>query len=323
MHDFQSLKTLIEQEIALLKLEGNPPELYDPIRYSLALKAKRVRPMLALAATELFGGDLTKALRPALGIEVFHNFTLLHDDIMDNAPIRRSKPTVHVNWGVNVAILSGDAMFIKACELVTETESKYLKPVLDLFYTTALQVCEGQQLDMNFEKQENTEIVDYMEMIRLKTAVLLAGSLKMGAIMAGASNENAEKIYSFGENIGLAFQLRDDLLDVYGASIFGKRMGGDILANKKTFMLLKALDTADETMKKALHAWMNGDTHNEEDKIRGVTQIFNTLKIKNFAEKEIDFYFKKGLDSLESVSCEKEKKTILFEFAESLMEREV
>ena len=323
MHDFQSLKALIEKEIATLDLDGKPVELYEPIRYSLSLNAKRVRPILVLAAMEAFGGDIIKAIKPALGIEVFHNFTLLHDDIMDNAPLRRSSPTVHARWGSNVAILSGDAMFIKSCELISEAENTYLKQVLDLFNTTALRVCEGQQLDMNFEKLENTNIADYTAMIRLKTAVLLAASLKLGAILAGASKLDAEKIYEFGENIGLAFQLRDDLLDVYGAIKFGKRVGGDILSNKKTFMLLKAFELADETNKQALYGWIDDRMHDEESKVQGVTEIFNHLNIKKHAEEEIDTYFKKGLRSLELISCEKERKAILLEFAESLMAREV
>ena len=323
MHDFQSLKALIEREIATLNLEGKPVELYEPIRYSLSLSAKRVRPILVLASMEAFGGDILKAIKPALGIEVFHNFTLLHDDIMDNAPLRRSSPTVHARWGSNVAILSGDAMFIKSAELISEAENIYLKQVLDLFNSTAFKVCEGQQLDMNFENCENTSISDYSEMIRLKTAVLLAASLKLGAILSGASKSDAEKIYEFGENIGLAFQLRDDLLDVYGSSNFGKRVGGDILSNKKTYILLKALELADEATKRALYGWIEDRDHNEKEKIEGVTEIFNHLNVKLHAEMEIDAYYKKGLSALELISCKKERKSILMEFAESLMAREV
>ena len=323
MHDFQSLKSLIEAEINALQLEGNPKELYEPIRYSLSLNAKRVRPILTLAAAELFGGTLSKATKPALGMEVFHNFTLLHDDIMDNAPIRRSNPTVHARWGTNIAILSGDAMFVKACQLISEAESFCLKAVLDLFYATALEVCEGQQLDMNFEKISSIGISDYIEMIRLKTAVLLAACLKAGALMSAASKNDADEIYAFGENMGLAFQLRDDLLDVYGESKFGKRVGGDILSNKKTFMLLKAMEVADKSQKEKLDFWMSPVPHQEEDKVQAVTEIFNSLNIKGFTENEINFYYQKGLKNLHNISVGIERKGVLLNFTESLLQREI
>ena len=221
--------------------------LYEPVKYILSLGGKRMRPVLALMGNEMFDGNVDDCVTSALGIEVFHNFTLLHDDIMDNAPLRRGEATVHEKWNTNAAILSGDVMFVQAFTLVTSCKPEHLRAIIDIFNVTAIEVCEGQQLDMEFETREDVSLEEYLEMIRLKTSVLVGCSLEIGAVLANASKEDAKKLYDFGMNLGMAFQIKDDLLDVFGdAEVFGKQVGGDILANKKTYLLLKALEDGDE-----------------------------------------------------------------------------
>ncbi len=303
------------------KFTHEPKELFEPISYLLALGGKRLRPALCLMSAELFGGKVEHALSPALGIEVFHNFTLMHDDIMDKAPLRRGMPSVHIKWNPNIAILAGDTMFVQSVQLMSQCESNVLKEVLDVFCTTAIEVCQGQQYDMNFETDNEVTISQYLEMIRLKTAVLLACSLKIGAITANASKEDSEHIYHFGLNIGIAFQLQDDILDVYAdPKKFGKQPGGDILANKKTYMLLKAMSIADESSLDKLNTLLGA---NSENKVNEVTQIFDALNIKELARKEMQHYFDESLMHLNAISIAQEKKQVLLSFAESLMVRDL
>ena len=245
MTPIQDLQLLLDEAFSRIQLPARPADLYDPINYTLGLGGKRLRPLLVLASCQMFGGEIDEAINPAIGIELFHNFTLLHDDIMDQAPLRRGKETVYKKWNPNVAILAGDTMFALANKYMLRTRQQAISQVMELFNQTAIEVCEGQQYDMDYEHQANVSIADYIEMIRLKTAVLLAASLKTGAIIAGAEAADCNYIYQFGINIGLAFQLKDDLLDVYGVQEkFGKVSGGDIIAGKKTYLYLKALETA-------------------------------------------------------------------------------
>ena len=323
MHSIAELKRSVDEEIRKLEFNATPDDLYSPITYMLSLDAKRMRPVLVLCGCEMFGGDPAIAMKPALGIEVFHNFTLLHDDIMDNAPLRRNHQTIHAKWNVNVAILSGDAMFVKACQLMMQVPDGVVRPVLDLFYTTALQVCEGQQIDMDFEKKENVSIPDYLDMITRKTAVLLGASLETGAIIAGASEQDAVHLYEFGKHIGLAFQLKDDILDVFGDDKkFGKRKGGDIVANKKTFLLLKAFELADTNQSKALKHWMHSIEVNAEEKVSAVTALYHELHIRNHAESEMELHLETALRHLDAIDVTADRKEIIRDFAGRLMVRE-
>ena len=301
-------------------------ELYEPIRYMLSLGGKRLRPALLLMSTELFGGDYLKALPPALAIEVFHNFSLLHDDIMDKAPLRRSKPTVYKKWNTDIAILSGDAMLVKSYELVTKVDDLYLRKVLAVFNTTALEVCEGQQLDMNFEKRNDVTIEEYLNMISLKTSVLLAAALKIGAIISNASEKDAEHIYSFGKNIGIAFQLQDDILDAFAeGNKFGKQTGGDITSNKKTFLLLKALELAKDEKATRLHELIKLNSANSisgDEKVFAMKEIYTQLGIKELAEKEMTHFYDTALNELSKISVDDDIKKFMKSFADQLMVRE-
>ena len=320
MYSIQELQTKIQEALSILSFKKNPKELYEPINYTLSLGGKRMRPVLLLMGCDLFGGHIHKAMSPAIGIEVFHNFSLLHDDIMDNAPIRRSQPTVHHKWNTSIAILSGDAMLIEAYKLMMNVENNQLRQVLDIFNNTAILVCEGQQLDMNYETQDHVTIQDYLEMISMKTAVLLAASLQIGALIAGASNDDAQHLYNFGKYLGIAFQLQDDILDVYGdKDKFGKQVGGDIIANKKTYLLLKALELN--------HQDLNGILNNKEllpqEKIDAVTAIYDRFKVKEFAEVEMQNYYNKAMKEIATIKLPDERKSILTSFAKSLMVREI
>lgn len=318
------LHELIEKELSLLKFNSRPKELYDPIVYSLSQGGKRMRPVLVLMGCNLFSENIDKAIAPALGIEMFHNFTLLHDDIMDNAPLRRNNLTVHNKWNNSIAILSGDAMFVKAVQLVMRVEDPILRPVLQLFNETAIEVCEGQQIDMNFESRNNVSIAEYLNMITLKTAVLLGCSLKVGALVGGASDENARHLYEFGKNMGIAFQLQDDILDVYAdPEKFGKLPGGDIVSNKKTFLLLKSLELSHKYMKEELLNWLMVRDFNQQEKITAVRSIYDFLNIRELAKKEIQKYFNKSLEHLKTIKANDNRKVKLQEFAESLMVREI
>ena len=323
MFSFNDILQKIEQEIAQLQFTYPPKSLYEPIEYTLALGGKRIRPALALMACNLYKEEIEAAIKPALGLEVFHNFTLLHDDLMDEADKRRNKPTVHKVWNANTAILSGDAMLIAAYQLIGDTQPESLKEILNLFTVTALEICGGQQYDMEFESRSDVTEEEYIEMIRLKTAVLLACALKMGAIVAHAPQADAEALYQFGINIGLAFQLQDDLLDVYGdPATFGKNIGGDILCNKKTFMLINAFRLASEQQKAILNQCINQETFNPAEKIAAITSIYNELHLKELSEKKIQTYYDQAMDYLASLSIPKERLNILKGVCERLMNRQ-
>jgi geranylgeranyl diphosphate synthase type II len=322
MNSFEVTSSIVNAAIRQIKWHREPAGLYAPIDYTMGQGGKRVRPALTLMACNLFSENIDPAIKPAIGIEVFHNFTLLHDDIMDKATIRRGKPTVHVKWDENTAILSGDVMQIMAYELLLETPSPYLKTVLKLFTRTAAEICEGQQYDMEFEQREQVLPEEYIEMIRLKTAVLLGCSLQTGAIIGGASEEDALHLYNFGINIGLAFQLKDDLLDVYGnPETFGKQIGGDILCNKKTYLLIHAKKAASGEMQKKLNFWLNEPNPEPQKKVREVTEIYNLLEVKKICEDTMSVYYGKAIASLEKVSVSSNKKQELRKLAEKLMFR--
>lgn len=324
MQTFEQLLQCIEQEIAQLRFDCPPKSLYDPITYTLALGGKRIRPALVLMACDLYNKDITRALRPAIGLEVFHNFTLLHDDLMDAADMRRNQPTVHKKWNANTAILSGDAMLIVAYQLIGQTTPELLKPVLDLFTQTALEICGGQQYDMEFESRLDVTEEEYMEMIRLKTAVLLACALKMGALLGGAPAADAERLYAFGIHIGLAFQLQDDLLDVYGdPRTFGKHIGGDILCNKKTFLLINALRLADAEQRKELLCWIERKDFDAQEKIQAVTHIYNKLGLKDLTEARMETLYALANENLCALSVASERTAILKAVCDKLMHRQV
>lgn len=323
MLSFKEIQEKIEREIGQLEFDCPPKSLYEPITYILSLGGKRIRPALVLMAYNLYREDVEKVIRPAIGLEVFHNFTLLHDDLMDQADKRRNKPTVHKVWNANTAILSGDAMLIAAYQLIGETAPEHLKEVLDLFTRTALEICGGQQYDMEFESRMDVSEEEYLEMIRLKTAVLLACSLKTGAILAGASREDAENLYRFGINIGLAFQLQDDLLDVYGdTKTFGKNIGGDILCNKKTFLLINALRRAEGEQKVQLEHWIARKDFDAAEKIAAVTNIYNVLGLKELSEAKMQTYYAEGMKNLAALSVSEERLAVLKEVTSRLMFRQ-
>jgi len=323
MHNLKELQEKIKQGISEINFNQDPSELYEPIEYVMNLGGKRMRPALCLLACDFFGGDINKAIDPALGIEIFHNFTLLHDDIMDQAPLRRGKPSVHLKWNPNIAILSGDTMMAISYDYIMKAPEKMRMEVINVFNKTAIEVCEGQQYDMNFENLSDVTIPDYINMIRLKTAVLLAGSLKIGALIGGAKPEDAEKLFGFGENIGIAFQLKDDLLDVFSdKEKFGKVSGGDILANKKTFLYLKAFELADGKIFESLWYYFNKEFESGTEKIKGVKNIYNSLEINNHTEKEIEKYYQAGLKYLDEIDIEEERKSELRKFAALLNQRE-
>ncbi|MCX2585575.1 MULTISPECIES: polyprenyl synthetase family protein [unclassified Pedobacter] len=319
MHTTEQLQQILDTAIQNLRFPDQPRQLYDPITYIINLGGKRIRPLLVLMATELFGKDAHDAIHAAMAIEVFHNFTLVHDDIMDNAPLRRGKATVHEKWSTNTAILSGDVMMVEANKNLAKVNPIFLKDVLDTFNATAQGVCEGQQLDMEFENRDDVSIEDYINMIRLKTAVLLGGALKLGAIIAGASEKDADLIYQFGENIGIAFQLQDDILDVYAdPEKFGKQVGGDIIANKKTFLLLKALSKTDSFV---LQNWINRKDFENQEKIQAVTEIYNELGIPDEAEKEMKKYAAIAFKNLNEISASPIYKQDLHQLAEQILKR--
>ena len=323
MQSIEQLQNLVNKAIAETEYKSKPSELYEPITYLMKLGGKRMRPVLVLLSTELFGGDVTKALDAAIGVELFHNFTLMHDDIMDKAPLRRGKPTVHVKWNDSAAILSGDVMFVEAYKMMIRVDDNILREVLDIFSDTASGVCQGQQADMNFEKRNDVSIEEYIDMIKLKTAVLLAGSMQIGALIGGAEKQQASLLYEFGENLGLAFQLQDDILDVYGdPEKFGKLVGGDILANKKTFMLIKAKELAQGDLEKDLNHWLSNNSYNPKDKIKAITSIYDDLEVRKLAEIKMEGFARKALNALDIISVENARKELLKGFAEQLLIRE-
>ena len=320
----ESLLQRIEEKAATIGLSQEPRSLYEPVHYSMSLGGKRVRPLLALMACNLFTDAIDPAVNPALGLEVFHNFTLLHDDLMDRSEKRRGHPTVYRKWNENTAILSGDAMLIQAYQLIADTDKRLLPEIIRLFSQTALEVCEGQQYDMDFETETNISADNYLHMIRLKTAVLLACALKTGAIIGGATAADTGTLYEFGINIGIAFQLRDDYLDVYGdQSVFGKNIGGDILCNKKTALLVKALELANEPQKEQLYAWLNRTEYDPAEKISAVTAIYNELHIKEETEQQIDHFFGQAQQQFAKLPVEPGRTTILQQYVTGLMKRDL
>ncbi len=319
MNSISDLKEIIEQELSNINIPKIPENLYKPIDYVIGLGGKRIRPILVLMAHQLFDRNIEKGLSPALAVEIFHNFTLLHDDIMDNAPLRRGNPTVHEKWNNNIAILSGDTMIVKSYQLMTNVDSSIVKEVLNLFSQTAIKVCEGQQWDMDFETQSDVSLSDYMKMIEYKTAVLLAGSLQIGGITAGANTEQQNHLYEFGRNLGIAFQLKDDFLDVFGnPDAFGKKVGGDIMANKKTFLYLKALQLADTDTKKRLQIYFL-ETDSADEKFEGVKSIFESLNISKHTLDAMKAYYTKAMKHLEAIDSD--NKAPLIAFSEKLMDR--
>lgn len=323
MYSFNEILQRIEREVSQLHFPYSPHSLYTPIEYILSLGGKRVRSALTLIACNLYKDEIDDAIMPALSLEVFHNFTLLHDDLMDEADMRRNMATVHKKWNANTAILSGDAMLIVAYQLISRSNPLYLKELLDLFTITALEICGGQQYDMEFESRSDVSEEEYLEMIRLKTAVLLACGLKMGAVTGGASKEDAEHLYRYGLNIGLAFQLKDDLLDVYGnPATFGKNIGGDILSNKKTFLLINALKMADDKQRKSMFDWFGKEEFDPFEKIGAFRAIYDSLQLKELTEKKIQYFYDEALSHFNSLTVPKERLSVLRKVSNDLLYRE-
>lgn len=313
---------LINRYIDEMPYNRQPASLYEPIRYILSLGGKRIRPTLMMLAYNLYQKDPESILPQACGLETYHNFTLLHDDLMDNADMRRGHPTVHVKWDANTAILSGDTMLLMAFKLMMQCPQEYLHAVLDVFTETTLEIDEGQQYDISFETRDDVREEEYIEMIRLKTSVLLACALKIGAILGGASASDAENLYKFGEQIGLAFQLQDDFLDVYGdPKVFGKAVGGDILCNKKTFMLINAFNKADEAQRKELEKWVNAVNPDPQQKIAAVTTLYNNIGVDRLAEERIRYYFDESRKYLAAVQVPEESKQELKAYTDKMMKR--
>ncbi len=321
MNNLQPYITTIEDALQNLSLPGMPANLYQPFRYSLSVGGKRIRPVLTLIAAELFGTGIQQALPAALSVEIFHNFTLVHDDIMDQAPLRRGQATVYKKWNRNIAILSGDVMMIYAYKQLQTYPPEILAQLLPLFNQTAIEVCEGQQMDMNFETENTVAITDYLTMISLKTSVLLAASLQMGAIVAQASENEQQAIYNFGKNLGIAFQLQDDLLDTFGdEKHFGKKIGGDILARKKTFLYLKALENANAQQRQVLEQEYTG---NRQPDINKVKDIFLSTRADEHCRREIQKYFNNSITALNSIDTSHPNIELLKQLSEQLIRRTV
>jgi geranylgeranyl diphosphate synthase, type II len=314
---------LLERQIINQKYGKQPVSLYEPIRYLMALGGKRLRPMLTLLSYSLYKKNAKAILPYAVAVEAFHNFTLMHDDIMDKAPLRRGKATVHEKWNTNTAILSGDVMLVKVYEMLLKIDDHMLKTILQAFNKCASEVCEGQQWDMEFEMQRNITELQYLNMIKLKTAVLLGFSLELGARLAGANKKDCKSLNEFGVSIGMGFQLKDDLLDAFGdAKKFGKRVGGDIIANKKTFLLIKALELSNGKQKQNLEYWLGLKKFNKTEKIKAVKDIYDDLGIATLTEKKISNYFTKGFSRLKDLDCSEPAKARLIDFTEQLIGRE-
>lgn len=322
MFTLKELQQMVNATIESLADGREPRGLYAPIDYVLSLGGKRIRPILTLMAYNMYKEDVEKAMMPAVGLETYHNFTLLHDDLMDRADVRRGNPTVHKKWNDNTAILSGDNMLVLAMQRVASCDPAHVMAAVQLFTQTAIEIDEGQQYDMDFETRNDVEEEEYIEMIRLKTSVLLACALKMGAILGDAPEQDAEALYRFGEKLGLAFQLQDDYLDVYGDfETFGKKIGGDIMCNKKTYMLINALRLASEEQRQILQQWIDAESPVPEEKIAAVTDLYNQIGVPALAEQRIDAYFKEALEALEEVSLPAERKSALLDMAKLLMKR--
>jgi geranylgeranyl diphosphate synthase type II len=317
-----TLQSLIEEKIQSVSFPKEPANLYDPLSYFMTLGGKRTRPLLTLLGCDLFGKPGEEAINAAIAVELFHNFTLIHDDIMDEAPLRRGKSTVHTKWNTNIAILSGDVLFVKAFEFLSNNDVKFLPQLIQVFTRTAAEVCEGQQLDMDFETRNDVSIEEYVEMIRLKTSVLLGAALEMGAIIGEASSDDKKLLYEFGMNVGIAFQLKDDILDLYAdPEKFGKQVGGDILSNKKTFLLLKAQELASESQQEQLKYIMNSMTG--EAKISAARVLFDEMGIQELAMDRMKEYYASAQKAMDKINVPNEKKVELFGIADYLMNREV
>ena len=324
MYNWEEVRDLINDFIENLQFEREPRELYAPIRYTLSQSGKRVRPVLFVMAYNMYKECVKETLYPAVAMETYHNYTLIHDDVMDRATIRRGKPTVCAKWGDTAAILSGDTMLVLAYEFFSHVPAEKLPSMLALFTETAKQIGDGQQYDLEFENRDNVPEAEYLEMIRLKTSVLLAASLKLGGMLAGASETDLENLYAYGETMGLAFQLQDDLLDVYAdQSLFGKKIGGDICCNKKTFLLITAMNLASERQLAEMKAWMEREEFDAEEKIAFFTNIYNELGVKEICEKRIEELFAKCDDYIGNISVSEDKKVNLKNFANSLLNRKL
>lgn len=323
MYSANELRDLVNDQLATAPYLHRPQKLYDPINYVLSIGGKRIRPVLLLMAYNLYKENVDPAVKPAIALETYHNYTLLHDDLMDRADLRRGKPTVHRKWNDNTAILSGDSMLVLAYKKMLECDDKHLRAVMELFTRTALEIGEGQQYDMEFETRMDVTEEEYIEMIRLKTSVLLACALKIGAILADAGKDDVENLYRFGESIGLAFQLQDDFLDVYGnPEVFGKKIGGDILCNKKTYMLIQAWNLSSDIQRKEMEEWLTAKNYNPQEKIKAITELYNTLGIDKLCSKKIEHYFTLGEEYLKKIHVENARKEMLRAFSTTLLGRQ-
>lgn len=321
MKTADELLQLINRYLDSLPYDRKPASLYAPIKYVLSMGGKRIRPTLMLLAYNLFKDDPEKILSSACALETYHNYTLLHDDLMDNADVRRGQPTVHKKWNANLAVLSGDSMLVLAYQRMTECDS-HLAEVLRLFTETALEIGEGQQMDMEFETRNDVREEEYIEMIRLKTSVLLACAMKIGALLADAPADDADNLYRFGEKIGLAFQLQDDYLDVYGdPAVFGKAIGGDIVSNKKTYMLINAFNRADNVQRAELERWIRATDFDRQEKVKAVTGLYDEMGIDRLAQQKIAGYFNESKTYLDRVGVSDERKSELMRYAQRMMKR--
>lgn len=319
MLKLDEIRDIIQEELDRAEYVEFPEQLFEPVRYLIGDGGKRIRPVLALMAYNMFHEDITPAIKSALGIEIFHNYTLLHDDVMDDAPIRRGMPTVHQKWNKNVAILSGDAAAIVAYKLIEHCDDKYLRKVITLFNQMAMDICKGQQLDMEFETRNDVTVDEYIRMIYWKTSVLLAGSLRHGALIAGASEEIYNALYDFGGSLGLAFQLQDDYLDVYGdEKSFGKQIGGDITINKKTFMLIKALENANDEQRAELQNWITTEHFDRDEKVKAVTELYNAIGVREMALTEIANYLVQCKEILRNIPVDENRKSGFYEMINAL-----
>ena len=315
--------TLIQNYIDSLPYDRKPESLYEPVKYVLSLGGKRIRPMLMLMSYALYKDDVERILPQAIGLETYHNYTLLHDDLMDNADVRRGMPTVHRKWDANTAILSGDSMLVLAYQRMQECSAEKLPAVLEVFTTTALEIGEGQQYDMEFETRDDVREEEYIEMIRLKTSVLLACAMKIGALMADAPQDDIDNLYRFGEQMGLAFQLQDDYLDVYGdPMVFGKAIGGDIVSNKKTYMLINAINKAQGEDRETLKRWIEAKEFDRNEKVKAVTAVYDRLGIGDLAKAKMEEYYAEALAALDRVAVEESRKSTLRDYAAMMMKRE-
>jgi geranylgeranyl diphosphate synthase type II len=323
MHSIDELRELFLKHLQEARFNGEPNNLYEPNNYFLQIGGKRLRPVLLLLTTELFGGNYKDAITAALAIEFFHNFTLIHDDVMDDAPLRRNFQTIHEKYNLNTAILSGDVLMVKACEYLGKLNDKYFRTCYDIFTTTAIEVCEGQQYDIDFETKQNVTHTDYIEMIRLKTSVLLAASMKIGAIIGNANKDDADLMYEYAENLGIAFQIQDDILDCFGdEKLVGKQPGGDIIQNKKTLLLIEALERSVTNNDNQLTQIIADKHIDQYQKINAVLKIFEQYKIKDFALQQRDFYVEKSVSALAKINLDATKKDVLKSLVDYLVVRD-